>query len=149
MEELRAGSYEEGGANMGPQMKKYLESVGSKEGFPWSGAFISYCFAQTSDPPPFTPSGRWWSIWKEFKENGWSRDPDSGYIPQSGDIVFFKRGGGSIPIRHGGIIMLQDGSTVHVIEGNVSAPGGRSDEMALVRPHEISKTMSFGHVPDS
>jgi hypothetical protein len=145
--ELKKGSYEEGGANMGPQVKKYLESVGLHEGLPWSAAFISWCFAQALDPPPFTPSAAWITIWKEFEKKGWLRDPDSGYTPQSGDIVFFERPGRGI--HHGGIVMLQESGVVYVIEGNVIAPGGRSGEIALARPHKISKTMSFGHVPDA
>lgn len=145
IQELRSGVWEEGNVNQGPLIQKYLSTVGLPQGMPWSAAFVSWCYAQVQNPPPFKPSGAWVSIREEFKSKGWLHE-GSDYVPQPGDIMFITRVNSAI--GHGGIVFHYENGTVDTIEGNVSVKGERTGNMVAAMKHKLMPNISFGHIPD-
>ena len=71
--ELNAGAGEEGGNNMGPQAKKYLQPAGLPEGNGWCAAFVSLCFLQAGGDnrrTPFKYSAGARNIFNQLKQKG-------------------------------------------------------------------------------
>jgi len=153
IQELKSGVWEESDTNKGVRMHKYLTSIGLPEKSPWSAAFVSWCFAEGQNPPPFKPSGAWFRIREEFKSKGWLHE-SSGYVPQPGDILFIIRE--NTISGHGGIVFRYENGTVETIEGNVvetiggTAPDQQSQDVRMVRAmtRKIAPNMFFGHIPD-
>jgi hypothetical protein len=142
IQELKAGSYEEGGDNRGPRIGEYLAVVGLREGLPWSAAFVSWCFSQIPEGAPFKPSGGFQAILEQFQAKKWLHTADTGYIPQPGDVMFImSETGPGARAKHGGIVLRYENGRVHVIEGNVK-------QMLVALPRQMSSRLAFGHVPD-
>lgn len=145
--ELKANAGEIGGDNRGPFVRKYLAPAGIDEGNSWCAAFVSYCFMQASGgnkaamPFAYTPSAR--TLLAEFKRQGWSSAPGSGYAPLPGDIVVWWRVSLSGWLGHTGLVhSVQDGM-LYTIEGNRSP---RVQGFSYVQSR-MDKLLGFGHVP--
>jgi hypothetical protein len=86
----------------------------------WCACFVSWCaneagYIDAGVMPRF--AGCQSQGVPGFKERGlWQ---ESGYIPVSGDIIFFDWDGDGVS-DHVGIIERADGATVYTIEGNTS-----------------------------
>lgn len=145
IQDLKSGVWEEGGANRGARVQKYLSALGFPEGTPWSAAFVSWCFSQVQTPPPFKPSGSWGVIEEEFRAKGWLHDSSS-YIPQPGDVMFITWP--NTNARHGGIVFRFENGVVEAIEGNVSDRPGEVGFMVAARSRQLIPSMTFGHIPD-
>ena len=144
--ELKAGSGEIGGDNRGPFVRKYLAPAGIDEGNSWCAAFVSWCFMQAAGgskatmPFSYTASAR--SLLAEFKRQGWSSAPGSGYLPQPGDIVVWWRVSLAGWLGHTGLVhSVQDGM-LYTIEGNHS-PRVQGFSYVLSR---MDRLLGFGHV---
>lgn len=145
IQELRSGIWEEGNADRGPRIKKYFSNLGLPEGVGWSAAFVSWCFSQIQNPPPFKSTGAWVSIRAEFREKGWLHE-NGDYIPQPGDVMFITRE--NTISRHGGIVFHYQNGTVETIEGNVSDKNEAGGLMVVAKKRKLMSNMSFGHIPD-
>lgn len=146
--ELKAGAGEIGGNNRGKWVKKYLEPAGLKEGSSWCAAFVSWCFlaAHKGDRNmmPFQYSAGARDIQGQFRKKGWASDPQDGYEPRPGDLVFWWRESLQGWKGHIGLVhQLRDGM-LYVIEGNKS-PKVEGFSYVLSR---MERLLGFGQVPD-
>ena len=88
IDELKAGAGEVGGNNRGPFVRRYLNGLAPEgEDGPWCAGFLSFCFAQNPAGMPFGYTVGARNILREFKDNGWTQPPNSGYSPKPGDVV--------------------------------------------------------------
>lgn len=116
---------------------KYGEWYGYQGG--WCTTFVLWCFNQAGTAysvklnGAIIPSGgNCNSMISWFKNKGGYHPASEGYIPSSGDLVFFDwSGNGSC--QHVGIVNYTSGSTVYTIEGNCSGK---------VKAREYTKTGS-------
>lgn len=149
--EIKSGAFERG-PNQGSPVEKYLTVANVHPGQPWSAAFVSWCFLQAPRGSPFTPSGSWQQLYREFGEKGWIHLAGAGYVPAPGDVLFLLstngRDTGDARPRHGGIVLKAEGNTVYAVEGNTNVDGTAEGVMVAIRPRKLSVGMAFGHVPD-
>lgn len=145
--ELKSGACEVGGNNCGPFVRKYLAPADVAEGNSWCASFVSWCYLQAAGgdraamPFAYCPGAR--ALLAEFKRNGWSSAPGSGYLPQPGDIVVWWRVSLAGWQGHVGLVhSVQDGM-LYTIEGNRS-PRVQGFSYVLSR---MDKLLGYGHVP--
>jgi hypothetical protein len=144
--ELKAGACEVGGNNSGPWVKKYLAPAGLDEGNSWCASFVSWCYLQASGagtnkmPFAYCPGAR--ALLKEFRDNGWAQDPQSGYEPVPGDIVVWWRAQLSGWEGHVGLVHQVKDGMLYTIEGNRS-PRVQGFSYVLSR---MEKLLGYGHV---
>ena len=84
----------------------------------WCAMFVSYCFEQMGLIPDVLPASyvncnTGVSI---AKQAGKFREASSGYIPKSGDIIFYTKNGSTS--YHTGIVTYCDGIHLRTVEGN-------------------------------
>lgn len=88
------------------------------DGNEWCAMFVSWCANQAGILNTVVPkyalcsSGATW-----YSNNGCYRARSTGYVPKSGDVIFFDYGSG---IHHTGIVEYYSNGYVHTIEGNSS-----------------------------
>ncbi len=122
--ELNAGAGEQGGNNMGPWVRKYLQPVGLREGNSWCAAFISWCFLQAAGGNrknmPFKYSAGARNIYNQLKKKGFIYDANA-RVPLPGDIVSWWRV--SIPsgLGHIAIVHHYKDGFLYTLEGNKAA----------------------------
>jgi len=144
--ELVAGAGEEGGNNRGKWVMKYLAPAGLGEGEFWCAAFVSWCFLQACGGPkgamPFQYDAGARNLRNQLKRRGWGHEPESGYQPLPGDLVFWWREskdgwGGHVGLVH----QLKDGM-LYTIEGNKSS---KVQGFAYVFSR-MDQLLGFGHI---
>ncbi len=148
IQELNAGAQEIGGNNRGPWVRKYLEPAGIDEGNSWCASFVSWCYLQACSndkakmPFAYCPGAR--ALLRQFLDQGWGYEPQSGYEPRPGDIVVWWRVSLHGWQGHVGLVhSLKDGM-LYTIEGNRS-PQVQGFSYVMSR---MDKLLGFGHVPD-
>lgn len=105
------------GNNDGPEIKKYLKSVGLGEGYPWCMAIIYWAFDKASAElgvknPLKKTGGVLAQMHATEAKNRKYKDP------QAGDIFIMDFGKGK---GHAGIVKKPVADRVHTIDGNTSA----------------------------
>src|SRR3712207_5842028 len=88
------------------------------DGNSWCAMFVSWCANEAgilNRTVPKYASCANGAEWYKSKERYKTRE--SGYIPKTGDVIFFNRNNG---IHHTGIVVSYSGGTVYTIEGNSS-----------------------------
>ncbi len=115
-------------------------NTGLSHGEAWCAAFCSWALYQ-SGVSPHNDSSSWTRyhsgdynyIWCDPGCNNWANQlkgaglygtRESGYKPNTGDLIFFNNNG----INHIGIVVWCDGSTVYTVEGNTSSAEGLNGE---------------------
>ncbi len=140
--ELNAGAGEEGGNNKGRWVRKYLNGL-APEGSSWCAGFVSWCFAQNPSGAPFTYTVGARDMLRQFKQQSWAREPNSGYEPLPGDIVVWWRVHAVGWQGHVGLVhQLKDGM-LYTIEGNKS-PQVQGFSYVSSRMEQL---LGFGHTP--
>ena len=98
------------------------EGNGMSYGYSWCAAFVSWCLRQArvseSTVPTFVSCSR---AVKDFRSRGMFKEAKSGYIPQTGDIIFFIKpedAAQGYVSSHVGIVMGTDSGFVYTVEGN-------------------------------
>ena len=138
------GSYsgESGGSGNYTEFNYNMGSYAASDGYhyAWCASFVSWSLLQSQCTSQNT-MGAWCRnhygdsnyIWREVGCPGWytqlgqcgyQRTRASGYIPKSGDLIFFYSSSTSSTIGHIGIVVWCNGSTVYTIEGNTSSGTG-------------------------
>ena len=130
--ESQVGIRELTGNNDGPQIEKYLKSVGLGQGYPWCVAFVVWCHLQISDnfqipitawsPALFKYNVVYHRFHKRIME----------WIPRGGE-VFGKYFASKKRIAHVGIIKMKFSNHYQTIEGNTSLIGAILKKMNLTR----------------
>lgn len=84
--------------------------------YAWCAVFVSWCADQAGIPTNIIPKTANTTDMKNrlINSGGSSHLKGSGYMPRSGDIIFF----GSNASQHVGIVKSSSGSTVYYIDGN-------------------------------
>ncbi len=140
--EMKAGAGEVGGNNRGPWVAKYLNGL-APQGNSWCAAFVSWCFSQRNGEPPFDYTLGARDMLRQFEENDWTHEPQSGYEPQPGDTVVWWRVRADGWQGHVGLVHhLKDGM-LYTIEGNKSS---KVQGFSYVFSR-MEKLLGFGHVP--
>lgn len=139
------------GSNRGPEIDKYLESVGLTTGIGWSVAFVYWCFEQasvaggSSNPLPRNASvGGMLSQLdskrvKQITSKAALQNPE---LIKPGMIFVMDFGGG---IGHVGIVESRNGDSITTIEGNSNDSGGR-DGRGVFRISRKIATVNRGFI---
>lgn len=125
--------YREGRGNRTPFGRWY-----GMDGNPWCAMFVSWCLAAAGSPlPPIDGASGSASV---ASLRRWGRR--TGRLvthPQPGDLLLIDHGGGA---GHMGIVeRVEADGTVHTIEGNTDADGGREGREVARRTREIRHNM--------
>ena len=122
------GVREVGGANKGPEVKKYLKSVGIDFPAPWCMAFLYWCYEQAANEQnvrnPLVKTGGVLRGWNEAtctKIKAKSAH-DNPALVKPGHIFILDFGSG---LGHTGIIKSVEGGLMTTIEGNSNNTGSR------------------------
>ncbi len=120
---------------------------GLSYGYYWCASFVNWCFRMAGISEAASGSEvscqRWY---EDCKDNEIYRSKN-GYIPSSGDIVFFKDSGSPLDSTHVGLVRYSDGKHVYTIEGNTSNGNEYSSngEYVALKKHEISSKYIVGY----
>ncbi|MBK8553610.1 MAG: CHAP domain-containing protein [Ignavibacteria bacterium] len=117
------------GSNSGPEVNKYLASVGLGPGQFWCMAFVYYCFNTAAKNlgrnNPLVKTGHCMTHWnsstakKILAENA-VNNPS---LVKPGQIFIINTGGSA---GHTGIVEKLEGGFLHTIEGNSNTEGSRN-----------------------
>ncbi|MDO1445436.1 CHAP domain-containing protein [Rhodocytophaga aerolata] len=117
------------GSNRGPQVDRYLQSVGLGPGFFWCMAFVYWCFNEASKqldrPNPMVRTGGCIKQWNEAnaKRIKGADAVNNPFLIKPGHVFIMDHGGG---LGHTGIVTSVNGGTIHTIEGNSNTSGSRN-----------------------
>ena len=100
---------------------KWNGSINGSYSYAWCQAFASWCANQAGLSAPKTASCAVAVTW--FKNNGKWASRSSGYVPQSGDFIYFDWGNNG-GYDHVGIVNYVSAGRVYTIEGNTGGNGG-------------------------
>lgn len=120
------GVREVGGNNYGPQVKKYLASVGLDQGNPWCMAFAYWCFneaaTQINKANPLIKTGSTRKQWDDAtcKKIKVVDAIDNPALIKPGFIFIYKTSLGSYT-GHTGIVTRVENLYIHTIEGNTDS----------------------------
>ncbi len=128
----------------------WLGSIGGTYAYAWCHAFVSWCGAQAGAGSRIPRTASCFYGSQEFKAQGKWKNRISGYVPKTGDIIYFdwNADGG---YDHVGIVNYVSAGRVHTIEGNagnaVRYDGGRTAGYALTDSQIIGYgTPDYGSV---
>lgn len=115
------------------------EGNGISYGYHWCCAFATWCMrAAGIDEKVVKNSVSCWDLQTWMKANSTYKARESGYVPKSGDLVFFKYPTDTIT-HHIGIVRYSDGARVYTIEGN------SKDHNVALMDYEITDTFIMGY----
>lgn len=127
------------GSNGGPEVSKYLASVGLPTGNSWCMAFVFWCFAQVGLANQLVRTG---GVLRQWNEKPGLRVKS----PRPGDIMILDYGKG---LGHTGIVERVEGSVIHTIEGNTNDDGSREGYEVCRRTRQLEKVAGFLRVKDT
>ncbi len=116
---------------------------GMSYGYYWCASFVNWCLRMAG--VDVAASGgevsceRWYADASQmgiFRSKG-------GYIPASGDIIFFRDNGSSRDSTHVGLVRYSDGRNVYTIEGNTSNGSEYSSNGDYVALKQYSLSSSY------
>ncbi|HMQ68015.1 MAG TPA: CHAP domain-containing protein [Ignavibacteria bacterium] len=117
------------GSNRGPEVDKYLASVGLGPGQFWCMAFVYYCFDKAAEKlgrnNPLVKTGHCMTHWNSSnaKKILASNAVNNPSLVKPGQIFIINTGGSS---GHTGIVEKLEGGFLHTIEGNSNTSGSRN-----------------------
>jgi hypothetical protein len=120
---------------------------GASYGYYWCASFVNWCLRQAGVPSDASAGA-------EVSCQRWLADCKSagiysgkgGYIPQSGDMVFFRDAGSGVSSTHIGLVVWFDGRQVITVEGNTSSGDYSSDgEYVAIKRYELDSTYIVGY----
>ena len=101
------------------------EGNGYSYGYYWCAAFATWCAAQAGVADSIVPTTNYIGVstqrLRTFFINNAKYYARGTYTPITGDYIFFKGEGASVPTNHVGLVLYVKGNTVYTIEGNVSS----------------------------
>ena len=125
------------GSNWGPDVKKYLNSVGINFPAPWCMAFVYWCFSQAAERM---------AVKNQLVKTGgvmqhWNKAPKFRVVhPQPGDIFIMDYGKG---LGHTGIVVKVNADSVETIEGNTNDEGSREGFEVCTRVRSKSRIKGY------
>ncbi len=121
------------GSNSGPEVNKYLASVGLPPGLFWCMSFVYWCFDQASKnlgrSNPAVRTGGCLDQWNRSKGKKITAESASNKpsLVKPGHIFIINHGGGA---GHTGLVEKVEGGFINTIEGN-SNPSGSSNGIGV------------------
>lgn len=115
----------------------------------WCAMFVSYCYDNCGLIPDVLNEvyfGCTTEV-RNLKSRGEFIDKSTGYIPESGDIIFFTDNNG-ITSYHTGIVTSCDGSRVYTVEGNTGYSEGAtnwSNSWVATASYSINSSLIYGY----
>jgi peptidoglycan hydrolase-like protein with peptidoglycan-binding domain len=148
--EMAQGARETDGNNRGRFIDKYRNGLGAPRD-PWCAAFVSWCYAQHADGPPFRYSLGALDIWNQFKRKGWALTLSKDVRPEPGDIVVWRRYAPTNPnAGHIGLVFaLSPGGILYTVEGNKGPPPAPVRRLSYVFEDGLAGLLGFGRVPET
>jgi hypothetical protein len=141
---------EVGGDNKGPDVEKYLKSVGLEAGQPWCMSFVYYVFEELvkkmGKNNPLPKTGGVMLHWKKgdpaLKVLGKDAKTNPALV-KPGQIFFLDTGGGH---GHAGIVISVDtkDKTFNAIEGNSNEEGSREGKEVSINKRKIDDPRLLG-----
>lgn len=133
------GARETGGENRGPQVDRYLASIGLGPGAPWCAAFVYWSIDQAAQAlgvaNPYLRSGYCPTV------AGWAQDQgilvDS--APQPGDVFLLYTG----RARHTGLVTGVNGTILITVEGNTNINGSPEGTGVFRRTRPVSAKLRY------
>ena len=103
------------------EYNRFIGTVGGSYSYAWCAAFVSWCLevAEAGN----AAGGRFTSctLWVErLSALGLYSTRASGYIPKTGDLIFFRSSGTARASDHVGIVRYVQNGRVYTVEGNAS-----------------------------
>lgn len=146
---------EVGGSNKGPEVERYLASVGLGPGFAYCAAFVHWIFEQAAyhisvaNPCPKTPGAL--TLWGLAPQHTRLSPGDKQIRPGCVFIQRHAHGKGHCGILEG---VQFDANTFTTIEGNTDPSGGRDGDGVYRRTRTLADSqlvgfLDFGREPDS
>lgn len=94
---------------------------GVSHGYSWCASFVNWCLRQARVSVEASAAAeiscrRWLA---KCKTAGIYKDK-KGYVPQAGDLIFFKDADSEVTSTHIGIVLTSNGKKVYTVEGNTS-----------------------------
>lgn len=133
--------YQEGGdgySKYGHWYEKFMNNDPSYRTEEWCAIFISWCAEQANVPSSIVPVHDWCHQGYGFyQRQGRFRYNRTGYVPKSGDIIYFNWG-------HTGFVTSCDGVTVHTLEGNTTTAGNGREGVRL-KAHALNSSSIYGY----
>ena len=120
---------------------------GISYGYYWCASFVNWCLRMAGVDNAVSGGEisceRWYGDANEmgiFRSKG-------GYIPSSGDIIFFRDSGSSRDSTHVGLVRYSDGKSVYTVEGNTSNGSGYSSngEYVALKQYSLSSSYIVGY----
>lgn len=121
------------GSNSGPEVDKYLSSVGLGPGYSWCMAFVYWCHVQAGEARQLMKTAGVMMQWK-------SRPALRVDRPQPGDIFVMDFGKG---LGHTGLVEEVVGDRIKTIEGNTNDDGSREGVEVCRRERSIKSCTGF------
>lgn len=120
------------------------EGNGYSYGYYWCASFSTWCAVQAGIPNSIVPTANYIGVstqrlrtWFMNNAHYYSRGK---YTPITGDYIFYKDAGATVPTTHVGLVLSVVGDTVYAIEGNA----GGNDCVAL-KSYSLSDTYIAGY----
>lgn len=124
-------------SNAGPDVEKYLKSVGLGKGFSWCMAFVYWCAnvasKQLAVPNTLERTAGVLAMWN-------AKPLLRVKTPQPGDIMILDYGKG---LGHTGIVEKVVGINIYTIEGNTNDEGSREGYEVCRRIRKLSTIKGF------
>lgn len=141
------GVREKGSSNSGPEVDKYLKSVGLNPGFPWCMAFVYWCYnqaAQESGVSNFLirTAGvlHQWNEQQPLRKIVLDKVLKNPAIIQPGAVFIMDYGKGT---GHTGLVEKINGSYIETIEGNTNDEGSREGYEVCRRTRRLTAIKGF------
>ncbi len=87
--------------------------------YPWCASFVSWCARMAGIDQDVLPDSLNCAAWvRQFRQRGEFHPASAIYIPQQGDLIFFRAAGSTALATHVGIVRYECNGLVYTIEGN-------------------------------
>ena len=128
---------------------------GKSYGYSWCATFATWCLRQAgvseeqsvqTDPKTCRSSWQWRKAFIEAEQY----NEKDGYIPQAGDIVFFKDVDDAtieVSASHVGIVLFADETTVYTVEGNTNSAfeAGSASDCVAAKQYPLDSKYIVGY----
>lgn len=98
-----------------------LGRIGGSYSYPWCAAFVSWCLRQADAADAALGQFASCTLWVQaLQKNGLFKARSTGYLPSTGDLIFFRSAGVERASDHVGLVRFVENGRVYTIEGNAS-----------------------------
>jgi hypothetical protein len=127
------------GANRGPEVEKFLASVGLGPGAAWCAAFCYFCVQEATLrlQGVINPLPRTGGVLKMWQRTPWWLTTKT---PVEGAIFIQDRGGGK---GHTGFVVAVDFDSVATVEGNTNRKGSREGDGVYRQRRKLDSIIGF------